>query len=146
MAAKGSSPSFPPSFNSFPELDFTPSKSQQVSPNPVPDSDKKKKRRQDGKERKHRHDKLRSHEPEPSSRVRSGGYDEGHLDDERLKAEEDRRSKDAHEPSSSLSQPLFYSDKKGDPLNVRYGGLSSSDVPKYHLVGCAFTIFHLIDG
>ena len=145
MDVPGSSTSLPPSFSSFPEFDLPQSKPPQASPKPAPDHDKKKKRRQDGKERKHKRDKLRSSEPESSGRVMSSRCDEGLYDDERLKAEEDRRRKDAHESSSSSSQPLFYSDKKGDPLNVRYGGLSTSDVPRYHLVGCASTIFHSID-
>jgi|SRR5882762_7004046 len=145
MAVPGSSSSFPPSFSSFPEFDIPQSKPPQASPKPAPDHDKRKKRRQDGRERKHKRDKLRSPGPESSGRVMSSRYDEGLFDDERLKAEEDRRLKDAHESPSSSSQPLFYSDKKGDPLNVRYGGLSTSDVPRYHLVGCTLTIIHLVD-
>jgi len=49
------------------------------------------------------------------------------LDDERLKAEEARQRKD--------SPAVFYTDRKGDRLNVRYGGLHAADVPKYRLVG-----------
>jgi hypothetical protein len=30
---------------------------------------------------------------------------------------------------------VFYTDRKGDRLNVRYGGLHTADVPKYRLVG-----------
>lgn len=30
---------------------------------------------------------------------------------------------------------LFYSDKRGDMLNIQFGGLHVGDVPKYHLVG-----------
>ena len=30
---------------------------------------------------------------------------------------------------------FFYSDRKGDLLNVQYGGLHAGDIPKYRLVG-----------
>lgn len=30
---------------------------------------------------------------------------------------------------------FFYSDRKGDLLNIQYGGLHAGDIPKYRLVG-----------
>ncbi|KAJ7487463.1 NRDE-2, necessary for RNA interference-domain-containing protein [Mycena galericulata] len=36
------------------------------------------------------------------------------------------------ERQASPTSRLFYSDRKGDPLNIQYGGLHSRDVPKYH--------------
>ncbi|KAJ7706309.1 NRDE-2, necessary for RNA interference-domain-containing protein [Mycena rosella] len=46
-------------------------------------------------------------------------------------------AKAKHRDTSTESDPvsrLFYSDRKGDPLNIQYGGLHSRDVPKYHSV------------
>ncbi|KAJ7169756.1 NRDE-2, necessary for RNA interference-domain-containing protein [Mycena filopes] len=37
---------------------------------------------------------------------------------------------DDHAHSNSTS-PLFYSDRRGDPLNIQYGALNPRDVPKY---------------
>lgn len=39
-----------------------------------------------------------------------------------------------HAEMADLSHFAYY-DRKGDPLNVRYGGLHPRDVPKYHVVG-----------
>jgi hypothetical protein len=44
-----------------------------------------------------------------------------------MKAEEDRQRRDA--------PAVFYTDRKGDRLNVSYGGLHAGDIPKYRLVG-----------
>ena len=33
------------------------------------------------------------------------------------------------------SNRFFYSDRKGDLLNIQYGGLHAGDIPKYRLVG-----------
>lgn len=89
-----------------------------------------------------RHDRLRERE---KGRDRDDSRDPGKsvemrsaLDDERIKEEEDRTRHHGELPPSQvdLTRPLFYSDKKGDALNVRYGGLYAGDVPKYRLVGC----------
>lgn len=96
-----------------------------------------------------RQDRLRERE---KGRDRDDSRDSGKsvemrsaLDDERLKEEEDRtRHQRGEQPPSQvdLTRPLFYSDKKGDALNVRYGGLYAGDVPKYRLVGCtSFVLF-----
>ncbi|KAJ7293452.1 NRDE-2, necessary for RNA interference-domain-containing protein [Mycena rebaudengoi] len=48
----------------------------------------------------------------------------------------DVKAKDRKDPRDDETDPshsrLFYSDRKGDPLNIRYGGLHAGDVPKYH--------------
>ncbi|RPD81960.1 DUF1740-domain-containing protein [Lentinus tigrinus ALCF2SS1-7] len=57
------------------------------------------------------------------------------MDDERRKLEEDRRFKEEDAVRPSAKEGLVYfTDRKGDPLNVRYGGLHAGDVPKYRLV------------
>ncbi|KAJ7038329.1 NRDE-2, necessary for RNA interference-domain-containing protein [Mycena alexandri] len=46
------------------------------------------------------------------------------------KEKDHRRVDDEHAHNDSTSR-LFYSDRRGDPLNIQYGGLHSRDVPKY---------------
>ncbi|KAJ6604525.1 NRDE-2, necessary for RNA interference-domain-containing protein [Mycena vulgaris] len=47
--------------------------------------------------------------------------------------QKEREHRTSNEPSQADSASrLFYSDRKGDPLNIQYGGLHSRDVPKYH--------------
>jgi hypothetical protein len=37
-------------------------------------------------------------------------------------------------PKETLQDRLFYSDRRGDFLNIQFGGLHVGDVPKYHVV------------
>ncbi|PVG04525.1 DUF1740-domain-containing protein [Serendipita vermifera] len=58
-----------------------------------------------------------------------------HYDDEKLKAAEDielTKAKDSDEPAYVKG---YYVDKKGDPLNITYGGLHKGDIPKFHRAG-----------
>ena len=129
--------SFPPSFASFPDLD-----SDQLSPSPP---NEKKKRDGDGgkiqkdkKRKRHQYKDSVGH-PNPES-AKQKGESILILDDERLKTEEDRKRRDGDETITNIGRSgsplLFHSDRRGDPLNVRYGGLHSGDIPKHHLVGC----------
>ncbi|SRR5260221_7206349 len=36
--------------------------------------------------------------------------------------------------NNTLVDRIFYSDRRGDFLNIQFGGLHIGDVPKYHLV------------
>jgi hypothetical protein len=124
--------SAPPSFASFPDLDIGPSNPPNVPRNiGHRKGDKKHEKKRDhdkGKKRKRPYD------------IDVENVDERHQvwhqnsDDERLKAEEDRQSGHATTTGRSGSPLLFYTDRKGDPMNVRYGGLHAGDVSKYHLV------------
>ncbi|KAH7928477.1 DUF1740-domain-containing protein [Leucogyrophana mollusca] len=138
--------SFPPSFSSFPDLDPGPS-------NPPPHHNTDKSERPSRKHKGDRETKKKrdKHFGQPTSHA-DGWSTQRVLDDERLKAEEDRMrlEKEARPPGQYDSQPTFYSDRKGDPLNVTYGRLHAGDVPKYHLVdrgrnilglGAAWTVF-----
>jgi hypothetical protein len=74
----------------------------------------------------------------PPSERRSGSrgsqdHDQVFHNDERIKAEEDSARRAGQQNDSQL---VFFSDKKGDPLNTQYGGIYSRDIPKYHLAGC----------
>jgi hypothetical protein len=68
---------------------------------------------------------------------RKTGVKDGHRKRKRpLSSEghEKRKAKKDHIEILDLP-PSSYSDRKGDSLNIRYGGLHTRDVPKYHLVG-----------
>ncbi|KAF8634417.1 hypothetical protein AX15_000868 [Amanita polypyramis BW_CC] len=128
MSEAPSFSSFPPSFASFPD---SPPGSSKVKPTDddsnvrgrekterATDSNKEKKRRRDG-----RH-KDRKHKREIEKRtVRL------------LENEEtfDHGSKLSDNNDESTWR-LFYSDRRGDMLNIQFGGLHVGDVPKYRLV------------
>lgn len=45
-----------------------------------------------------------------------------------------------YDTSSSVldARPLFFVDRRGDPLNVQYGGLHAGNIPKHRLVAGMF--------
>ncbi|KAI0034268.1 NRDE-2, necessary for RNA interference-domain-containing protein [Vararia minispora EC-137] len=119
----------------------------------------KRSRKADGdRGRLHRERKTRrDHEVEENSLERkhprkdNDSYREEHAvsfaDDERLKAKEDAsRKNDAYFDPISLSTPGFYSDKRGDPLNLQYGRLDSKQIPAYHHVAGGRFILGLQSG
>jgi hypothetical protein len=116
-----------PSFDSFPVLDPGPSERRSTSP---PKSKRKDEKRRKDKDKGDK-DKIKRNKYHHEKSIRPVDHSYGSRsavpDDERLKAEEDRQRKD--------SPAVFYTDRKGDRLNVRYGGLHAADVPKYRLVG-----------
>jgi hypothetical protein len=122
--------SFAPSFASFPDLDPGPSIPAESPTSPRRIKVKKHERKKDRriKDRKRRRDEHQ--DACDFEKLGSGG--DRVFDDERLKNKEDNDLRDSRRAGSP---PLFYSDRKGDPLNVRYGGLHAGDVPKHHLVG-----------
>ena len=134
--------SFPPSFSSFPDVGDSSRKDTETaasSTSPAQRRDLKDEVKQsDRKKRKHdRRDKGSNLGQIPSSERRSGSrgpQDHGQVfrDDERIKAEEDSARRAGQQDDSQL---VFFSDKKGDPLNTQYGGIYSRDIPKYHLAG-----------
>lgn len=132
--------SFPPAFASFPDLDPGPSKRSSTPSEHPPDIKKREKRRRDRddkdrKEKKHRREKHRDSPDRHSSRQHTHIAYAG-LDDERAKAKEDSsiRAEKSYVSSSDREQLPYYTDRKGDPLNVQYGGLHAGSVPRYHLV------------
>jgi hypothetical protein len=61
-------------------------------------------------------------------------------DDEKLKAVEDielAKAKDNDEPAYVKG---YYVDKKGDMLNITYGGLHKGDIPKFHRAGRMYLV------
>lgn len=68
------------------------------------------------------------------------------LDDEKLKVEEDRRlAQSGLQQNTWDSRPVFFSDRKGDQLNVTYGGIHAGDIPKYHIVDRKSCIGYPVD-
>ncbi|KZT75158.1 hypothetical protein DAEQUDRAFT_720374 [Daedalea quercina L-15889] len=140
--------SFPPSFSSFPNLDPGPSKRSATPAEGSADIRKRKKKEGDDKKRKERKHGYDMKDRGSSERRlgRSRKYDEERVyigsDDERLKAREDISIR-AEKPDTSETykeQLPYYTDRKGDPLNVEYGGLHAGSVPRYHLVSGGKTI------
>lgn len=143
-----SSFSLPPSFSSFPDIDPGPS-NKPPSParneaahnhhrpidlsrrNRPENRTHKEKDRLPSKREKHfsPSDNWRSNEPRAVDTL---------LDDERFKASEDRLhlEQQGQEHDRWVPRPLFYSDRKGDSLNLTYGCLHTGDVPKYRPVAC----------
>ena len=165
MAAPSFS-SFPPSFSSFPDIDPGPSsrparrdqekdrererekerkhhKRHKRDDNAAGDEKRKKKRHKEDEHREGSAGKGARRKSRSRSRSRSRTRHGRHMveDDERRKREEDRgnRRDDAERPSAREGL-VYFTDRKGDPLNVRYGGLYAGDVPRYRLVECE--LFH----
>ncbi|KAK7468762.1 hypothetical protein VKT23_003263 [Stygiomarasmius scandens] len=118
--------SFPTSFSSFPDLD-----AGQSEPEKKKESSKK-----------HRHESKRD-----KSKHKDKGKDKEHKEKKR----DHRVEEEAQDVYSS--QRFFYSDRKGDPLNVEYGKLHRGDIPRYNdryskkILGLSqeWTIFHRND-
>ncbi|KAF8575509.1 hypothetical protein K439DRAFT_1398173 [Ramaria rubella] len=129
--------SFPPSFGSFPDIELeqtTPS--HKPSPAPGESSQRSKRDKRSGHDRSRRRDKR---DPD-GKRERDGGRHKeekdkhNRRDDERLKREDDRRARLGANYEGG-TPGLFIIDKAGDPMNVVYGGLHASDIPRYRRVG-----------
>src|SRR5579863_7508479 len=128
MPAPPSFSSFPPSFGSFPDLGGSSRQEQEIGTSvaaPVQQRDSKDSGKEGDRKKKKRdrRDKQSGPDQIPSHECRNGSRDSQSnvrvFDDERLKAKEDiaRRTR-----QHDISQPIFFSDKKGDPLSMQYGG------------------------
>ncbi|KAI6104062.1 NRDE-2, necessary for RNA interference-domain-containing protein, partial [Pisolithus croceorrhizus] len=80
------------------------------------------------KEKKSKREKHIPHIPE-TTRHSSSWVKDIVFHDERNKQDEDRRL-----AAQDHSQRSFFSDRKGDPLNITYGGIHAGDLPKYRPV------------
>lgn len=137
--------SFPPVFNSFPDLEAGPS-TQDTS------SSRSQEHKKTKNSRKHSERDWRDGEQQKETTT---------YHDERRKkrSKKHRREKGANPDNDifrdSTSYPVgstadlasrsFYSDRKGDTLNITYGGLHAGDVPKHHLLASEFNL-SLYDG
>ncbi|KAF5356140.1 hypothetical protein D9756_004075 [Leucocoprinus leucothites] len=110
------------------------------------DRKKEKERGHDGNRERHRHkdkerarDGDREHERdiERRSKRRHRGHDEKDRSKRRAKSpfldELQRQRFDADLKKHDDSYRIFFTDTKGDPLILQYGGIYAGDVPKYRL-------------
>lgn len=97
--------SFPASFLSFP--DFDSEKNDSKHDNRHGKDDKKR-------HKKHKYKKAR-HESSCSRETSPGGKEKVTTED-------------------TLQNQVFYSDRRGDFLNIQFGGLHVGDVPKYQVI------------
>lgn len=143
--------SFPPSFSSFPDigssskqdLETEPSVTASVQQRGSKDKDKesaRKKKKRDRRDKQSRLGQIPS--LERGDGIKDSRSNVPAFDDERLKAEEDSARRTRQQDDS---RPVFFSDKKGDPLSMQYGGIHAGDVPKYHLFGCGLHASWLYD-
>ncbi|KAG6862421.1 hypothetical protein C0995_011861 [Termitomyces sp. Mi166 len=110
-------PSFPPSFSSFPDLDADTSTLSlyQSTKKTSRDKDKRERRRERLKDKKRSHGSTRDVSDYHS--LAGSHYLE-------------------HDPSPAAKETSrsYYSDRKGDPYNIQYGGLHAGDIPKYRII------------
>lgn len=134
----------PPSFSSFPDIDpgpsnRTPSPARNESTHnhrPIDFSRRDRSGKRGHREKDRVSSKREKHfSPSDSWHSNEPRAIDTPLDDERLKANEDRlRLEQGQEHDRWVPRPLFYSDRKGDALNLTYGCLHTGDVPKYRPV------------
>jgi hypothetical protein len=135
--------SAPTSFSSFPVFDSFPEPTQASSSKPRAKADSKrnhdegsKKSHKRKKDRRERDERVESHARRDRSRSPSQKSSRADENDERaherLHVKGDRRDIELH--SRETAAPLYFSDRRGDPLNVQYGRPHSGDVPKYRSI------------
>jgi len=131
--------SFPPSFGSFPDVEDSSARDREASPassqrkglREKDEASNRKKKKRDRREKHGNQSQTSSRERgRRNQNLKADGYV---LDDEKIKAEESL----SRTAKQDVPQQAFFSDRKGDPLSVQYGGIYSKEVPKYHLVGRA---------
>lgn len=135
MSGPPSFSSFPPTFGSFPELEPGPSKSSGDSLS-AKDKDKHKKTKSKSKrEDRDGRERRRDDRDEDEGRRKKKPKRLDRTQDEYLDAKRVSIPRESVENLAADSATRsFYSDRKGDILNVKYGGLHAGDVPKYNLV------------
>ncbi|KAF9474100.1 hypothetical protein BDN70DRAFT_885209 [Pholiota conissans] len=130
-----SSPSFPsfPSFSSFPDLDAGPNKdSSTPEHSKKQEHEKRKTREREGYRKDERRRETDGRHKEQKDHHKSQSRREHQRDSEGEKRNTHLAKTEVDVPS--LRNSYFYSDRKGDRMNIQYGGLHSADVPKYRLV------------
>ncbi|KAL1748548.1 NRDE-2, necessary for RNA interference-domain-containing protein [Schizophyllum fasciatum] len=112
-----------PSFSSFPDL--SPQTSQEQSKGKIK---KRQRSRSSSRDRERRKDRGKDkHDTRKREKDRGKRHREHKTHDERQEAYDVRKD----ERDASLR--YFYSDRRGDPLNITYGRIHSGDIPKYNV-------------
>ncbi|KIP12478.1 hypothetical protein PHLGIDRAFT_97829 [Phlebiopsis gigantea 11061_1 CR5-6] len=128
MTTPPSFSSFPPTFGSFPDIEAGPSK-----PKPSLTEEHKTKSR---KGHKDKHDRDRRKEGVEYDDHRRKKDSKKYRKDKDVfpEGKDTRRADFSVESTAELASRSFYSDRKGDVMNVTYGGLHTGDVPRYNMV------------
>ncbi len=132
--------SFPPSFLTFPDL-------ESVS-NPDPGNkilsskeDRRHEKKKRGESSSDHHRNREEKKDRKRRKERSGSpHGNGHFP---LREGGSPLQRDNNSRHSDYDR-LFYSDRRGDPLNVQYGGLHTGDIPRYHFVNSRVISFILL--
>ena len=137
--------SFPKSFSSFPDFE----EGSSSLPNSRQSRDSESRKNREYESERHGHSKKRSRSRERTDRKKDKRKRERHgTDDDKKRRHRDRahneRSEEGHRSQTGQTRVdssdlmyredgsiLFVFDRKGDPLNVTYGGLHSGDIPRY---------------
>lgn len=117
-----------PTFSSFPDLDPQPSQSK--AKDKTKDKAKKRHRsRSRSRDRERHKDKDREGKKDKDGKKKKDK--DRHRDDQRDKVYEEVYDIRKDERDAGLR--YFYSDRRGDPLNITYGRIHSGDIPKYNI-------------
>lgn len=134
--------SFPPSFSSFPDLDAAPSNNTsnaaESSTSVKADKEKRKKNKR-GEKRSEETRNSRKHEKTHKKEHQASKV-------ERDAMREQAAVSTNSGPTGSKSENIFFfTDRKGDLMNLQYGGIHSGDIPKHYLVAGKGFIFPNIE-
>lgn len=133
------------SFSTFPDLDAPEqegSKERKERKEPKTRKEKHKSHKESGHRRRHRsrsrsRSRERSHGTKHRSRRDGRDRTSPQLDerDERIKSREDRDLGLVGNGNDPAYSKEYFIDKRGDALNITYGGIYKSDVPKFYRAG-----------
>lgn len=138
---------FVPSFSSFPDLDSQEQRNKKEHKSRK-DKDKGRSREEEHRHRRRSRSRSPSHERSHKRHKHSSQKGDKEIlssrfeDDDRIKAKQDRERKEL-EDDSALSREYFV-DKRGDSLNIKYGGLHQGDVPKFRRAGSTYTVCRIL--
>ena len=117
-----------PTFSSFPDLDPQPSQSKNKD-KPKEKAKKRHRSRSRSRDRERHKDKDREGKKDKDGKKKR---DKDRLrDDKRDKAYEEVY--DIRKDVRDAGLRYFYSDRRGDPLNITYDRIHSGDIPKYNI-------------
>jgi hypothetical protein len=92
-------------------------------------------REDNGKRERHKDRKLKQKQRDKDKHAKSSHHDDAGAREQAFSADLIR-----HEQSYRL----YFSDTKGDPLTLQYGGLYAGDIPKYHLHSGKFPLRSIV--
>ena len=125
--------SFPPTFESFPDLEEgSSSKKGDKDESHVrhgKGKDRGERSRRNGKERKDRGERRSNHDKHSERKDDRHASKHGDISDNRpVKPSKPSAADIMYREDGSI---LFYYDRKGDSLNITFGGIHAGDIPRY---------------